>query len=766
MENPRTARSEAADTLCRAAFARATSTEISHGRHDASIGVALVAVGGYGREELAPYSDLDLVLVHTDEATAEAARIAEQLWYPLWDAGYDVDHSLRSLPEMLAAADADLKVALGLLDVRHVAGDPALTVRLRTEVLAAWRKRAKERMPDLAELTRRRHEVVGEIAHASVPDLKEGYGGLRDATTLKAMAATWLVELPHAELERARLELLEVREALHTEAGRVVDRIAPEMWAPLAERLGLPNALAAQVHVRGIGRRIAHVSRLVWRRMEARLARTARRGEGRRPTLEPVAPGLALVAGEVVVTAEARPGQDPLLLLRAAAEAAERDVVLNPATLARLLRQCPPLPTPWPLEARTLMVRLLASGRGLFGVWETLDEVGALGLLLPEWEGIRTLPHASTIHRWTVDRHVIEACIVASTLLREVARPDVLMVATLLHDIGKGLAGDHSLAGEPVARSVAQRMGFEPAAVDAIGVLVRHHLLLGDLTTRRDPDDPATAEAVAEALHGVVALAPGAGLAVTDLVDLLAALTTADARAVSAQAWTPWRARLIGHLVHRVRQHLAGRALELPGPGTVSVTADDGGVTLVVETLTGGPDPITRVIVSAPDRVGLAGDTAALFASVKVRVRSARLWTVPGTAGPVGISHWEVAGGVLDQNMLCERFAEIIDGRAVPPSRLRVDLPADLPARISVVNDPHGRASILEVRAADRPGLVHRVLSTVAACGVSVVSAHVDSHGPAAVDVFYLTEPGGGPLDLLRAGEVELVVQEALRPTG
>ena len=146
---------------------------------------------------------------------------------------------MRTLPEMVAAADADLRVALGLLDVRHLAGDPNLTLRLRTTMLAQWRRGARERLPELHELVRSRHELIGELAHLSVPDLKEAEGGLRDATVLKALVATWLVDVPHVELERSRLALLDVRDLVHDVAGRATDRIAPELWTELgAARLG------------------------------------------------------------------------------------------------------------------------------------------------------------------------------------------------------------------------------------------------------------------------------------------------------------------------------------------------------------------------------------------------------------------------------------------------------------------------------------------------------------------------------------------------
>ena len=196
----RARRTAEADALCLDAYERSGGP---------SCGAALVAVGGYGRGELAPYSDLDVVLVSDDGL--DVRGVAEQVWYPLWDSGSRLDHSVRTMAQMLAAAEADLKVALGLLDVRHLAGDPNLTLRLRTTMLAHWRRHARARLPALRELVRSRHEAAGEVAHLSVPDIKEAEGGLRDATVLKALVASWLVDVPHVELERARLIMLDVQ---------------------------------------------------------------------------------------------------------------------------------------------------------------------------------------------------------------------------------------------------------------------------------------------------------------------------------------------------------------------------------------------------------------------------------------------------------------------------------------------------------------------------------------------------------------------------
>src|SRR3954468_14902723 len=321
----RAERAAAADVLCQQAYADVGAPET---------GVALVAVGGYGREELAPHSDLDVVLVH--DADVAVGDWAGAIWYPLWDSGSKIDHSVRSVPEMLDQAGSDLKVALGLLDIRHLAGDPNLTLRLRTAILATWRRDAKARLPELHDLVRDRNRLLGELAHNSVPDIKEATGGLRDATVLKALVATWLVDVPHGELESCRQALLDVRDALHTAAGRGNDRIAPELWADMAPLLGLPDAAAVQLHTRTLGRRMTHLSRLTWRRVDSVLRRPPRAAAGRRPQLESLGGGLAGASHAIVPARDAPPAGAPSLLLRAAAEAAERDLVLEPTTTARL----------------------------------------------------------------------------------------------------------------------------------------------------------------------------------------------------------------------------------------------------------------------------------------------------------------------------------------------------------------------------------------------------------------------------------------------
>ena len=400
----RRARSVAADERCVSAFAAASLPDT---------GAALVAVGGYGRAELAPYSDLDVVLV--SDHGVDLGDGAEQVWYPLWDSGTKLDHSVRTADGMLEAAAEDLRVALGLLDLRHLAGDPNLTLRLRTRVLAQWRRTARDRLPELRRLVDSRHELMGELAHLSVPDLKEAEGGLRDATVLKALVATWLVDVPHVDLERSRLALLDARDVLHDVAGRATDRVAPDAWGELAAGLRLADARrgpAAPPRARPADRPPLPADLAAGRRGagptslgdggpapaagDPRARRRAGGGGGRARPRTPTPPRTRCCCS----------GPRPL--------AAERAAELSPTSAARLVREARRPARPWPDEARQLFVRLLASGPGLRAVWETLEETGALDRLLPEWERIRLLPHASVIHRFTVDRHLVETCIEAS----------------------------------------------------------------------------------------------------------------------------------------------------------------------------------------------------------------------------------------------------------------------------------------------------------------------------------------------------------------
>lgn len=700
-----------------------------------AVGFAVVAVGGYGRRELLPGSDLDVLLLHG--AGGDPVAVAHRVFYPVWDAGLALDHAVRTVAEAREVAANDLKVALSLMDARHVAGDPALTEQLRADVLAGWRREAAARLPRLAAICRARAEQSGELAHLLEPDLVQAYGGLRDTLALRAVAATWVADRPHVKsVDEAREWLLVVRDALHRTTGRRHDRLLFEDHGTVAVRLGLLDPDALLRRVAEAGRAIAYAADVTWREVERTLR--ARRRAGRKPPVRrPLAEGVVEHDGEAVLAKEARPDRDAVLPIRAAAAAAQAGLVLAPRTVDRLAAESPPLPDPWPASARDELVRLLGAGRDMVPVWDSLEAAGLVTRWIPEWERVRYRATRTPVHRHTVDRHLVETAAVAAGLARRVARPDLLLLAALFHDLGKGLPGDHSEVGEVIAVDLGRRLGLLPQDAATLGLLVRHHLLLPEMATRRDPDDPATLEAVIRAAGD------------TETLELLAALTEADATAAGPLAWSPMRARLVGDLVARVRDVLGGapppkpERLE-PWQEQLAAQAD-----LVVRLDAPSSDGMCRVTVGAPDAPGVLATVAGVLVLNRLEVRTATVETIGGRAVLV----WRVVaafGAMPDERALRDEIGRALDGRVDIGERLaaratqrrgRVARHAD--PRVTVVPQLSADATVLEVRAHDEPGLLHRLAAVIAACGVVIRSAVVETLGAEAVDVFYLVDANG-----------------------
>jgi|HubBroStandDraft_1064217.scaffolds.fasta_scaffold01223_4 [protein-PII] uridylyltransferase len=690
--------------------------------------VALVAVGGYGRRELLPRSDLDVVLLH--DGRDGIADIADRIWYPVWDSGAELDHAVRTVPQARRVARNDLKVALGLLSARHVAGDPDLTERLREGALEDWRAAAPTRLAELHAAHDERAKMFGELAFLLEPDLKEARGGLRDVHAIQAVAAAWVAPAPGPKVRTAYEQVLDTRHALHEVTGRRLDRLVLEEQDEVARAIGLLDGDVLLRMLAGAARTIAYAVDHTFRQADRLRGRRLRRRPAER---RPLADAVVEQDGEVVLARAAEPADDPVLVLRAAAAAAQAALPLAPRTLDRLA-ECPPLAVPWPASARDALLALLGAGPSAVSVWEALDTEGLVTALIPDWERVRNRPQRNPLHKFTVDRHLVETAAHAAALTREVARPDLLLIAALLHDIGKGWPGDHSVTGAVVAGDVGRRMGLPDPDVELIAAAVRHHLLLPMVATRRDLDDPVTVRQVA-------ALVPSRAL-----LELLHALAIADGLATGPAAWNDWKATLVADLVRRVAAVLDGEPTPEPAP----LRADQ--LELAAD---GGPAATVRgseVTVVAPDRPGLLWRAAGVLASHRLAVRSANATSVQGTAVTVFDVEPEfgdppdptlVAGdlrrmllGRLDVEDRLERRA-----RAAPPHGTRVPAP-----RVTLVDGASETATVVEVRAHDAPGLLWRVGRALGECGLNVRAARVETLGAEVVDVFYVTDEDGAPL--------------------
>lgn len=720
-------------------------------------GFAIVGVGGLGRREFLPYSDLDLVLLHDGKPADALGPVADKLWYPLWDANIRLDHSVRTVGEALATAGSDLTAALGMLEARHIAGEQRLSAELIDGVRRQWRSGIRSRMDELVEMTHARWLRLGRIAHRAEPDLKSGRGGLRDVQLLNALALAQLIDrhgMARADsavgsLDDAYLTLLDVRTELHRVSGRGRDQLLAQFADEISEALGVGDRFDLARMLSSAGRTISFHAVTGLRTAANALPRRGISALVRRPKRRPLDEGVVEYAGEIVLAREAQPQHDPGLVLRVAAAAADTGVPIGAATLSRLADNAPPLPTPWPREALDDLLVVLLAGPTAVPTIEALDRTGLWGQLLPEWDAIRDLPPRDVSHKWTVDRHVVECAVHAAPLTTNVARPDLLALGALLHDIGKGRGADHSVLGAELVVPIGERLGLAPADIDTLSKMVRHHLLLPITATRSDLNDPATIEAVSEALGGD-----------PQLLELMHALSEADSKATGPGVWSDWKASLVDDLVRRCRMAMAGEEppqAEPTAPHYLSLAARQG---VHVEINPGAGERLHAVMV-APDERGLVSKAAAVLALNSLRVHSASvnihegvaitefvvspLFGSPPAADLLRQSFVGALRGDVDVlGALEKRDSDAASEATARAGEVQVGVPvtrSTAPPRILWLDTDTPGQLILEVRAMDRTGLLALLARALERAETDIVWAKVNTFGSTAADVFCVTVP-------------------------
>lgn len=519
--------------------------------------LALVGVGSLGRGDMGSQSDLDLLLVYEGRTqVAEAAKeMATKLWYPIWDAAIDLDHSVRSLAQCRSVASTDLPAAVGMLSIRPIAGDSSLAFKASSSVLADWRAAARRRLLELVNSAHDRAKRQGELAHQTEPDIKECRGGLRDAVLLDALAASWITDRPHGQVDVATTELLNARDAVHRVTGRHTNRLLLQDLDEVAEVCGWADSDEYLAHLAESSRTVSYALDTTIRRAKTELAAPqgrARtlviRGKRTAPRLRTVAEGIVEHNNELVLSADSRTRNDPILPLRIAATSVRTGIPISPSALPTLAK-CPSLPTPWPSAARAAFMHLIGSGEAQIPVWEALDLAGIVGTWIPEWEKVRNRTQRSAVHKHTVDRHLIEVVSRVKPWRKEVSDPTVLYLGALFHDIGKQAGGgDHSLVGAARIPDILAPMGFSPEIQHDVALLVEHHLLLSHLAVHSDPESEETVDKLVTALEGK-----------RDLLVALRAITEADCASLATSKWTNWRASLVDDLYLRVKARMKTR---------------------------------------------------------------------------------------------------------------------------------------------------------------------------------------------------------------
>ncbi len=778
--------------------------------------IALVALGGYGREELAPHSDVDLMVLHS--ARSIAPDVGKRLFYQLWDAGFAVGHAIRTVKDCLRLAASNVEAETSFLDSRFVDGDETLFEDFRAATLKQTRKRGARLVETLRAATAARHAKEGSASYFLEPNIKEGAGGLRDRATIGWLATAFDTESGLAadpELESATDVLLRVRTELHYTTDRRADLLTLHTQDAMAEGLGYAGV---DVFLRELyaGARYIEYS------MRSALAEVAGRVARRSAPVRDVAPGIELSSSGIRIF-DRRPIVDvPELPMRAFAIAAAEGVPISTETMLWLRSAAPAADLEWNDASRRSFFDILGRGRRGRDALEAMDHAGILVRYLPDWEAVRCLPQHNVYHRFTVDVHllttVLEACrldgpasddpdALARDVWCDLADRNRVLLACLLHDIGKGREDDHSILGETLAERICARMGLSPEVAEDVVWLVRHHLLLSDTAIRRDTGDE----------NLVVETAAWIGNA--ERLKMLYVLSVADGRATGPAAWNPWKATLVGELFSKVLRvieegrlvgadvsdlvrlrgtelraaltrylpdaveaHLAGmpRAYFLAFPTEALIrhfalmaSAPDGGAVSIHVAKTEAPG-VYELDVVAPDRPGLFSKVAGGLALNGINVLSAQIFTRGDGAAlevfrvsgahedEVDPGRWDrvrsdISAAITDRLSLDERLAQKREVYT-RPSKGKRESP-----RVLVENAASDFFTVVEVHATDRVGLLYAITDALADLELDIHSARVATYGEDVVDVFYVRDVVAQKItDPKRIREIERVVLERI----
>ncbi len=826
----------------------AALTELLDGATPGPGAVAVVAVGGYGRGEVCPGSDVDVLLL-TDRAPLEQqTSLVRDVVYPLWDAGLKVGHAVRDRRGAVAAC-ADVRTATATLDARPVAGAVGLVPPLRAAVIAELRRRPDRFLAGLATEDRERHRRRGDAAETLEPDVKAGAGGLRDIQSLRWAAAAllgetdldalvagrYLAAADRSRLARAEELLLAVRVALHLEAGRGDDRLTFDRQEPVAHRLGRGDdgdRPAGEVLLHDVflaARATDHAHTTAWRLLAADAARVRRRGPAarrrRRPPDVEVPGGFSVADGVLTIAGADTTASDfPVRLLEAlvgSGAALERG---GATAVRRAIATGAASGWTWDDGGGDRLLAVLWRGAPSLPAITELDDLGVLAATIPEWAPLRARPQRNPYHRYSLDRHLLHAATGLADLTRRegwaaaaldrVGDRDGLMLAALVHDVGKAHGEPHSETGIPVAAAIARRLGADEARVALVERLVRHHLLLPDVATRRDVTDPGLVRAVAATVGD------------RDTLACLRLLAAADGLATGPSAWSSWKAQLVATLAEEVRAVLddtaaaddasaAARAADearriAPGLGVdrATVTAhldllpdryaaavgaraivrhaglavspvDPGEVRTRVTPAETDLERVDLLDVVARDSPGLFATVAGVIALHGGSVLSAYAFTRsdgvavdtftvrrPEHADPADggrlSSWWAAVEGDLVEAMAGRLAVRArVERRADAHAAVRPSGP-EVATHVQIDADASGATTIVEVHTADSAGVLYRIAAALAELQLDVVAAKVDTVGGEAIDVFYVRDARGRALDDDHAGEVVLAVSDAL----
>ena len=778
--------SQAADEILVALWRFATETLYPSPNPTEAERLSLIAVGGYGRGVLAPFSDLDILFLRPWKTTARTETVAEFVLYVLWDLGLKVGSAARAVEECLALARTDMVVRTTLLEARFLAGDQPLAEDF-LERFRAMVTNADPRPFIAAKLDERteRHARTGAVRYRVEPNIKDGKGGLRDLNTLfwiarslapeSLMGAAVLDDLLTARERRTFDEafdfLWRVRAHLHLTAGRAEEKLTFDLQPEVARRMGW-RGRGDEPAVERFMRRYFLVARDVGALTRAMSATLEARQQKKTLSLSRLMPGRKRKlgvegfiedGGRLSVTGPDVFAQDPVKLLRLFVIADQHDLDVHPHAFSAVTRSLG-LVTPKLRrnpEATAAFLHILAHGSRPYRVLTIMNETGLLGRFLPEWGRIVGQTQFNMYHAYTVDEHTLQAIGIINDIARGklqhdhpnssaqihlIADLEVLMLAMLLHDVGKGGERGQLEDGAIAARRACERLGVDPRRIELVVWLVRNHLALSDYAQKRDTSDPATIQAFAELVGD------------PERLRLLLVLTVADIRAVGPGVWNSWKGQLITSLYNGVEALFRGDDVQALDPladhADLVARACETGAAVETRSGPGRIESTTEIALAARDRPGLFADLTAVLAAAGADVTGARVATArdgtvldvfqvqDGADAPYGQNEPRRLTRLVAALEAAARGEKPVDPPPMPKASPRRAV-FDVRPVVMIDTAASEAATVIEVSGADRPGLLAELSRTLTDLGLSIRSAHVAGFGERAVDSFYVVDVKG-----------------------
>ncbi|SDG18318.1 UTP--GlnB (protein PII) uridylyltransferase, GlnD [Limimonas halophila] len=680
--------------------------------------IALVATGGYGRGELAPHSDIDLLFLAPYKLTPHNEQVVEEILYLLWDLGFRVGHATRSLDECVRHARGDVTIRTSLLEARHVAGDAELTEQLNQrfarEVQAGTAARFIE-----AKLKERdaRHKRMGDSRYQLEPNIKEGKGGLRDLNTLfwiakdvyRVAGTDALVRrgvFTEGEAKRfakAQTFLWTVRFHLHELTGRAEERLTFDLQKEIAPRMGyLDHAGASAVerfmkHYYLVAKDVGDLTRILCAHLETH--------HGRRSRFRPAellprrsVDGFQVKGDRLSVRGPHVFRDQPAEMLRIFAVAHARDLDIHPTALRWIRQHRKQLGGPVRRDptANGYVRDLICAHKDPASILRRMNEAGVLGRFLPEFGRVVAQMQYNMYHHYTVDEHTLfalselnriergelaEIAPIATEVIHKVHSRRALYIAVFLHDLGKSYPGDHSEVGARLARRMGPRLGLTAEETETVAWLVEHHLDMPQVAFKRDLEEPQTIRDFAATVQSL------------ERLRLLVCLTVADIRAVGPNVWTDWKAALLRDLFWNTEDELSGGFRAESRDTRVRHAKDD----LTARLSDWSPDALAAHLSRPYPAYWLAWDAE---------------------------TH--------------ERHARLVHEADASGRHLTVDTRVD------------GYRGVTEVTVytADHPGLFSRIAGALAVAGASITGARIFTLTTGmALDTLWVTDANGGPFD-------------------